>query len=112
MRAGTRDADGTQTAKCAAPQSGSALSTSMSERCIMSKPVYVPGECCIVQYQLQLNDHAGKPLPPSLVIGRVYPTQSTCATYIRDRLMPLAAQLRGRDEIAPFVTPVALIEPL
>ena len=87
-------------------------STSTIERCIVSKPVYVPGECCIVQYELQINDRMGGPPHTPLVIGRIFPNRLACVNYIRDHLAPLAVMMQGRDEIAPFVTPVTTIEPL
>jgi Phosphotransferase enzyme family len=90
---------------------GTAHPTAVIERCEPGQSVY-PGDCCIIRYQLEVADSArGQTLTP-LVIGRVFPDQRTSANYLRDRLAPLAEQMRGRDEIAPFVTPVALIEPL
>jgi thiamine kinase-like enzyme len=90
---------------------GKAHPNYLIERCEPGQSVY-PGDCCIIRYQLEVKDSThGQTLEP-LVIGRVFPDQRTCAEYLRDRLAPLVEQMRGREEIAPFVTPVALIEPL
>jgi thiamine kinase-like enzyme len=48
----------------------------------------------------------------SLVIGRIFRNQLARARYVDEKLLPLAAQMRGRQEVAIFSTPVAAIEPL
>jgi hypothetical protein len=81
------------------------------ERCEPGQSVYA-GDCCIIRYQLQINDHAsGQTLSP-LVIGRVFSDLATCAQYMRQKLAPLVERMRGREEIALFSTPAAVIEPL
>jgi hypothetical protein len=81
------------------------------ERCDPGQSVY-PGDCCIIRYQLEVKDAAsGQTLEP-LVIARVFPDQVACAQYMRDKLAPLVERMRGREEIAPFIAPAAIIEPL
>jgi ABC-type transport system involved in Fe-S cluster assembly fused permease/ATPase subunit/thiamine kinase-like enzyme len=81
------------------------------ERCTPGKAIYA-GDGCVLRYQLEVNDSSiGQTLEP-LVVGRIFQDQLACAVYMRDRLAPLAALMRGREEIVPFAAPVAMIEPL
>ncbi|HEX9438570.1 MAG TPA: ABC transporter transmembrane domain-containing protein, partial [Roseiflexaceae bacterium] len=81
------------------------------ERCTPGKAIYA-GDGCVLRYQLEVSDSAsGQTLEP-LVVGRIFQDQLACAVYMRDRLAPLAALMRDREEIAPFAAPVAMIEPL
>jgi hypothetical protein len=81
------------------------------ERCEPGQSVYT-GESCIVRYPLEVKDGVTGQVIQPLVVGRVFPNESSAAQYLRDKLAPLAERMRGRAEIAPFRTPVALIEPL
>jgi hypothetical protein len=82
------------------------------ERCTPTRPLYMPGECCVLRYRFQArNSTSGEVLKP-IVMGRIFPNQSTCAAYMSDKLAPLAARMRGRPEVAAFAAPAALIEPL
>ena len=83
----------------------------MIERCEPGQSVYT-GTSCIVRYPLEVKDSASGQVIEPLVVGRVFRDQPTAAQYLRDKLAPLAERMRGRAEIAPFRTPVALIEPL
>jgi ABC-type multidrug transport system fused ATPase/permease subunit len=81
------------------------------ERCAPGKALYM-GNCCALRYELEVSDSAsGQTLRP-LVVGRVFASQLDCAIYLRDKLAPLVALMRGRAEIAPFATPIGMIEPL
>jgi hypothetical protein len=81
------------------------------ERCDPGQSVYT-GDCCIVRYELEVkNNTNGQTIQP-LVIGRVFPDHPTAAQYLHDKLVPLAERMRGRDEVAPFHAPVAMIEAL
>lgn len=44
--------------------------------------------------------------------GRLFPDQPACEAYIHDHLLPLVAQLAGREEIALFAQPVSVIPAL
>jgi hypothetical protein len=82
------------------------------ERCTPTRPLYIPGECCVLRYQFQArNSTSGTVLKP-IVMGRVFPNQSTCAVYMSDKLAPLVARMRNRPEVAAFAAPAAMIEPL
>ena len=81
------------------------------ERCVPGKAIYM-GDCCVLRYQLEVGDQAGGRTIHPVVVGRVFRDQLACALYMRDKLAPLAALMRDREEIAPFVTPVAMLEPL
>src|SRR5258706_2980123 len=90
---------------------GKANSTYTIESCDPGQSVY-PGDCCIIRYRLEVKNNAsGQTLKP-LVIGRVFQDLLTAATYLRDKLAPLVERMRGREEIAPFATPAALVEPV
>jgi hypothetical protein len=82
------------------------------ERCTPTRPLYIPGECCIVRYRFQArNSTSGTVLEP-IVMARVFPNQSTCAAYMSDKLAPLAARMRNRPEVAAFAAPAAMIDAL
>jgi ABC-type multidrug transport system fused ATPase/permease subunit/thiamine kinase-like enzyme len=81
------------------------------ESCAPGKALY-QGESCVLRYQLTIRHTGnGEELRP-VVVGRVFGDMLAGATYMRDKLAPLAALMRGREEIAPFATPLAMIEPL
>ena len=74
--------------------------------------IYLVGECCVLRYALEITGSATGQILQPLVMGRVFPTPDAAARYKRDRLDPLVTLMRGREEIAPFTAPVALIPPL
>jgi hypothetical protein len=81
------------------------------ERCAPGKAIYT-GDTCALRYELVVKEtSSGKTFQP-LVVGRMFQDQLACALYMRDKLLPLATLMRGRAEIAPFIAPVAMIEPL
>jgi hypothetical protein len=80
-------------------------------RCEPAQSVYT-GDCCIVRYELDVNDGTGRQAIQPLVIGRVYPTLSAASSYLNNQLAPLVARMRGREEIAVFERPAAVIEAL
>ena len=47
-----------------------------------------------------------------LVIGRVFQDRDASAVYLRDMLAPADERMRGREELAPFARPAALLEGL
>jgi ABC-type multidrug transport system fused ATPase/permease subunit/thiamine kinase-like enzyme len=81
------------------------------ERCEPGKAIFAGGMCTL-RYQLQVADTANGHSFEALASGRVFGDQWTCATYMRDKLAPLATLMHGRPEIRPFAAPVAMIEPL
>ncbi len=82
------------------------------ERCEPGRPLYMPGECCTVQYELQARSRANGTLLQSVAGGRVYPDRSSCAAYMTQKLAPLVARSRGRAELAMLAAPAAVIAPL
>ena len=82
------------------------------ERCAPTRPLYVPGEWCMVRYEVVArNDASGEVLEP-LVTGRVFPDRTSCHAYMDEKLAPLARRIRGRPELAAFAAPAAVVEPL
>ena len=90
---------------------GTARPSHTIERCEPGQSVYT-GDCCIVRYELEVKDSSSERMLQPLVIGRIFPDQATAAAYLHERLMPLAERMRGREEIAPYATPVATIDAL
>jgi hypothetical protein len=82
------------------------------ERCTPTRPLYMPGECCVLRYDFQARDNATGEVVTPIVTGRVFPNESVCAAYMREKLGPLAARMHGRPEVAAFSAPAAAIEPL
>lgn len=65
----------------------------------------------MLRYQVEAKDNASGEVLEPIVTGRVFPNLSAAAIYMRDKLAPLAARMRRREEVAAFA-PAALIEPL
>ncbi|GIV96825.1 MAG: hypothetical protein KatS3mg057_1482 [Herpetosiphonaceae bacterium] len=88
--------------------------TARIRRCSPGKILYLPGDSCLVRYTLELEiDGADGPRAEKrLVCARVLPDREACLRYVRQRLAPLAQLARSREDLAPFVTPVGLIEPV
>jgi ABC-type multidrug transport system fused ATPase/permease subunit len=82
------------------------------ESCEVDQAAYPIGECAIFRYLLTLRKDANGPISTHRVNGRMFPSQLDCALYVRDRLAPIAALMRGRPEVAPFVAAVGVVEPL
>ena len=80
-------------------------------RCRPAQAIYLDGDCCLVRYELDVEDADGRVLP-TLVTGRFYADPGRAAAYVAERLSPLAAQVRGRPEVAPFAVPAACIDAL
>jgi hypothetical protein len=91
---------------------GASLPSYIVERCTPTRPLYIPGECCLLRYQFQARDSTSGEVLEPIVMGRVFPSEPTCAVYMSEKLAPLAARLRGRPEVAAFAAPAATIEPL
>jgi hypothetical protein len=80
-------------------------------RCKTSDAAVLPSGDVLLRYKLTLQDHAGQSAE-LLVGGRIMADQLACALYMRDRLGPLVALLRGRPELALLRAPAAMLEPL
>ena len=82
------------------------------ERCTPTRPLYLPGEWCLLRYRLRARNSTSGEVLEAIVIGRVFPNRSTCAAYMSDKLTPLAVRMRGRPEVAAFAAPAAMIDAL
>jgi thiamine kinase-like enzyme len=82
------------------------------ERCEPDSPLFLPGEGCTLQYECVVRDAADGELLDPIVVGRVFPDAASCARYMRQKLAPLVERVRKRADLATFVSPAAVIEPL
>jgi hypothetical protein len=82
------------------------------ERCLPTRPLYLPGECCVLRYRFRARNSASGEVLEPIVMGRVFPDRSACEAYMADKLAPLAARMRGRPEVAAFAEPAAMIDAL
>jgi ABC-type multidrug transport system fused ATPase/permease subunit len=80
--------------------------------CSTGEAGFLPDGTCTLRYKLELHDQQTGETQRQVVGARIFRNQLTSAIYLRDKLAPLAALLRGRDEVAMFNNPAALIEPL
>jgi ABC-type multidrug transport system fused ATPase/permease subunit len=80
--------------------------------CSSGEAGLLPDGTCTLRYLLDIHDRETGETQRQLVGARIFRNQLACAIYMRDKLAPLAALMRGRDEIASFASPAALIEPL
>ncbi|MEZ4661180.1 MAG: ABC transporter transmembrane domain-containing protein [Caldilineaceae bacterium] len=81
-------------------------------RCKPGKASFLAAEGCVLRYSLQLEHVASKERQEALVLARIFDAAEEAEIYVRQRLVPLVAQMRGRPEIAPFTHPVAFIDDL
>ncbi|HWQ14931.1 MAG TPA: ABC transporter transmembrane domain-containing protein, partial [Roseiflexaceae bacterium] len=79
------------------------------ERCAPGKATYLPGDSCVLRYDLEVRNGASGEVTPALLNARVFPDQERCAAYVRERLEPLAEQVRAREELALFGAPLATL---
>jgi phosphotransferase family enzyme len=82
------------------------------ERCTPTRPLYVPGDSCMLRYRFRARDSMSGAVLEPLVLGRVFRNPSTCAAYMREKLAPVAARMRNRPEVAAFAAPAAMIDAL
>jgi hypothetical protein len=82
------------------------------ERCLPTRPLYVPGESCLLRYRFRARSStSGETLEP-IVTGRVFANRETCAAYLAAKLAPLVERVRDRPDLAAFAAPAAMIEAL
>ncbi|MCB9157435.1 MAG: ATP-binding cassette domain-containing protein [Caldilineaceae bacterium] len=81
-------------------------------RCKPGKASFLAEEGCVLRYSLQLEHAESKERQAALVLARIFATAEEAEIYVRQRLNPLVAQMRGRPEIVPFAHPVAFIDDL
>ena len=79
------------------------------ERCTRGKATYLNGDGCSLRYALEVRNNASGQVLKLLLNARVFADPGICQSYLRERLMPLAALMRGREEIALLTSPIALI---
>lgn len=82
------------------------------ERCEVTRALYLPrAERCHLVYRLELRDAHSSTLTTRVVSARLFASHAACQEYLRRRLAPLGRLVRGRKEMAPFVAPLATLEP-
>jgi hypothetical protein len=82
------------------------------DQCTPTRPLYVPGEYCLLRYRVRARSIASGDVLEPIVMGRVFPNQSACAAYMSAKLAPLAARMRNRPEVTAFAAPAAMIDAL
>jgi hypothetical protein len=81
-------------------------------QCEVDQATYLPDPSCIIRYMLTIHDQASSQQRQVLVSARLFPDQPACDAYVRYQLMPLVAQLDGREEISMFARPVGALAAL
>ncbi len=74
-------------------------------RCTVEKANVQPSEGCLLVYALEVREHAGGQTWSPSLLARLFATQHATQNYLRQQLMPLAAQVTEFLEITPFVAP-------
>jgi hypothetical protein len=80
--------------------------------CSPGKASYVPGEGCLVRFQLTVQDEAGPGSFRPIVTGRMFERRRDAAAFLTERVTPLVDDVRDREELRAFDTTAALLEPL
>lgn len=82
------------------------------EGCRVSQAIYLAREeRCNLVYELKVRDAHSRAITKRVVCARIFTKRVACEDYLRDRLAPLGREMAGRPELAPFATPVAMLEP-
>jgi hypothetical protein len=81
-------------------------------QCELDQATFLPDPSCITRYLLTIQDDQAGAQRQVLVSGQLFSDQSSCEAYIEDHLMPLVAQLAGREETNLLATPVGTIAAL
>jgi hypothetical protein len=74
--------------------------------CRPGKATYLPGDSCILRYQLRL------PSGDYVVCGRVFPNPAASGRYLQDQLTPLADRVMHRPGLGSFSALSAHLKPL
>jgi energy-coupling factor transporter ATP-binding protein EcfA2 len=82
------------------------------EACKPGKALYLPENICNMQYELKVKEVETGQTSKYVINARLFPSLQACENYRSEFLAPLAAQMRGRPEIASFAHPVAVLEDL
>lgn len=91
---------------------GDAAHGSVIERCEREHAVFVPDQRCVLRYTIEVREPGGGLIGPALVSVRLFPSAHAAREHLDSCLRPLAAAMRGRDEITSFATPAAVVEAL
>jgi hypothetical protein len=91
---------------------GSSHGDYVIERCAPGKATLLGRNSYALRYSLGVKDKSGTGTLTPLVNARIFPNPSDREAYVQERLMPLVALVRGREEMEPFMAPVAVLEPL
>jgi ABC-type multidrug transport system fused ATPase/permease subunit len=82
------------------------------ERCRPGKATYLPGDRCLVRYELDVRHReTGATLHP-LLLGRLFSDGAACRRYAGERLAPLVAAVAGRPEVDALASPVVTFDRL
>jgi hypothetical protein len=79
--------------------------------CELRQATFVPGECCILRYGLEILDRESGRGSTVLVTGRIFSSDAACDQYAQS-LSPLAARAAGREELLLLAQPFAVIPAL
>lgn len=77
------------------------------DRCVPGHVTYLPGEGCLVRYDLTLA--GGR---RTVINGRLHRSRAECEGYLRRRLAPLAARAASGTLPGPFTARVAAVDDL
>ncbi len=80
--------------------------------CKPGKASYLNEGGCLLRYEVRIEHTATGETQASLLLARIFGSAGEAETYLATRLAPLVAKMAGRAEIAPFASPVALLEDL
>ncbi len=86
--------------------------SSTIQHCELDQATYLLDGGIVLRYLLTIYDSASEQTHELLVSGRLFADQDACSTYIRERLVPFVGLMAGREEVAPFGSPIAEIEGL
>jgi hypothetical protein len=87
-------------------------SSSTIRSCELEQATYQLDGGVVLRYLLTVDDPGSGQTHDLLVSGRLFVDQGACASYVRERLDPFVGLMAGREEVAPFGTPIAEIEGL
>jgi hypothetical protein len=73
---------------------------------------YLEPDACTVRYQLALRDQRTGRTRQAIVTGRLFATPRSCAAFVQEQLVPLAADVQEGAEAVPFTARVGILPEL
>lgn len=84
--------------------------------CKPGKAVFINGDGCTLRYDVTLSGPAHGTAKngrrEALILGNLFHSAEAAQAHLAEKLSPLAMQMQNRQDVEPFVSPIALLDDL